>query len=117
MAASLPHRVAYAEDPAASRGRKFEEAESATRTPFARDRDRIIHATSSRRLKGKTQGFLAGEGDHSRTRLTHTIEVAQLARTVLTVTSAGPVLRPVTAVVPQATMSGATPRAAQIFDR
>jgi dGTPase len=73
-------RAAYACDPAQSRGRFYPEAESPTRTPFQRDRDRIIHSTAFRRLKHKTQVFVAHESDHYRTRLTHTIEVAQIAR-------------------------------------
>ena len=73
-------RAVYATDPDATRGRFYPEPESPTRTPFQRDRDRIIHSTAFRRLKHKTQVFVADEGDHYRTRLTHTIEVAQIAR-------------------------------------
>ena len=73
-------RAPYACDPARTRGRLVPEPESPTRTPFQRDRDRIIHSTAFRRLKHKTQVFIAHEGDHYRTRLTHTIEVAQIAR-------------------------------------
>ena len=67
---------------AASRGRQYPEPESATRTAFTRDRDRIIHTTAFRRLMYKTQVFVFYEGDHYRTRLTHTIEVAQLGRSL-----------------------------------
>lgn len=65
-----------------SRGRAVEEPDDAVRTCFQRDRDRIIHSQSFRRLKHKTQVFLAPSGDHYRTRLTHTLEVAQIARTI-----------------------------------
>src|SRR5262245_4879602 len=73
-------RAAYASDPARTRGRFYPEPESPTRTAFQRDLDRIIHSTAFRRLKHKTQVFIADEGDHYRTRLTHSIEVAQIAR-------------------------------------
>ena len=72
----------YAVDPSKSRGRLFPEPESPTRTPFQRDRDRIIHSSAFRRLKHKTQVFVYHEGDHFRTRLTHTIEVSQIARSL-----------------------------------
>ena len=72
----------YACDPAESRGRRVAEDESAFRSAFQRDRDRIIHAGAFRRLKHKTQVFVEHEGDYFRTRLTHSIEVAQVARTI-----------------------------------
>src|SRR5258706_11243769 len=65
-----------------SRGRKYPEPAHPYRNPFQRDRDRIIHARAFRRLEAKTQVFTPGLSDHFRTRLTHTIEVAQIARTV-----------------------------------
>jgi dGTPase len=77
---AVNRRAPYAADPAASRGRLFSEPESATRSPFRRDADRIIHSTAFRRLKHKTQVFVFHEGDHYRTRLTHTLEVTQIAR-------------------------------------
>jgi dGTPase len=73
-------RAPYAADPKTGRGRRFAEAPSATRTDFQRDRDRILHSTAFRRLANKTQVFVLVEGDAYRTRLTHTIEVGQIAR-------------------------------------
>ncbi|WP_371060340.1 deoxyguanosinetriphosphate triphosphohydrolase [Rhodosalinus sp. 5P4] len=75
-------RARYASDPARSRGRLVPEPESAFRSCFQRDRDRIIHASAFRRLKHKTQVFIEHEGDYFRTRLTHSLEVAQVARTI-----------------------------------
>ena len=75
-------RAPYASDPEVSRGRLVAEEESSFRSCFQRDRDRIIHASAFRRLKHKTQVFVEHEGDNYRTRLTHSIEVAQVARTI-----------------------------------
>ena len=75
-------RARYASDPARSRGRLVPEPESAFRSCFQRDRDRIIHSSAFRRLKHKTQVFIEHEGDYFRTRLTHSLEVAQVARTI-----------------------------------
>src|SRR5580704_11861763 len=75
-------RAPFATRPKDSRGRYFPETESPTRTCYQRDRDRIIHSSAFRRLKHKTQVFVQHEGDYYRTRLTHSIEVAQLARSL-----------------------------------
>ena len=76
-----PH-APYATRPGTSQGRFYPEPESATRSCYSRDRDRIIHSTAFRRLKHKTQVFVQHEGDYYRTRLTHSLEVAQLARSL-----------------------------------
>ena len=73
-------RSVYACDPLRSRGRLFPEPPSKTRSPYRRDCDRVIHCSAFRRLKHKTQVFVFHEGDHYRTRLTHSLEVAQIAR-------------------------------------
>src|SRR5690349_16733149 len=77
------NRAPYASDPAHSRGREFPEIREGARGPrgeFQRDRDRVIHSIAFRRLRHKTQVFVAPDGDHYRVRLTHSIEVAQIGR-------------------------------------
>src|SRR4051794_24081689 len=75
-------RARYAVQEETSRGRLHPEPESATRSPWQRDRDRIIHSSAFRKLQYKTQVFVNHEGDFFRTRLTHSIEVAQIARSI-----------------------------------
>jgi dGTPase len=78
----IEHLSVFAAKSKFSKGRTFEEQKCDIRTDFQRDRDRIIHSKSFRRLKHKTQVFLSPEGDHYRTRLTHTLEVSQISRTI-----------------------------------
>ena len=82
MPPEVPMLAPFACQPGASRGRRWPEKMSTFRSPFQRDRDRIIHCSAFRRLKHKTQVFVEHEGDYYRTRLTHSIEVAQVARTI-----------------------------------
>ena len=78
----MSDRAPYASDPANTRGRLYGASESPTRSEYQRDRDRIVHSTAFRRLQHKTQVFLHHEGQHFRTRLTHTLEVSQMSRSI-----------------------------------
>jgi len=82
VASEVSHLAPYAVHSGDSRGRQYDQPEHPWRLPFERDRDRIIHSTAFRRLEYKTQVFVNHEGDYYRTRLTHTMEAAQIARTV-----------------------------------
>ncbi|MHB1102622.1 MAG: deoxyguanosinetriphosphate triphosphohydrolase [Devosia sp.] len=82
MSSIMSERAPYASDPSQSRGRVHGASLSPTRSEYQRDRDRIIHSTAFRRLQHKTQVFLHHEGQHYRTRLTHTLEVSQMARSI-----------------------------------
>jgi len=78
----IRERAIYASDPSNCRGRRIPQPSGSERSPFQRDKDRIIHSSAFRRLKGKTQVFVAHEGDYYRTRLTHSLEVSQIARSI-----------------------------------